>query len=131
MSTKPGTYKWVQPPPPNTGPRTATTDEDGVATFQWKPSSASAVSTISVSEDLTPGYELVEAVCSVSQPGVTRRRVIRDRTPEETTGTLKPGEFAKCTVRNRIARGTIEIEKEATPESSQAFASPGRSGASR
>ena len=122
VSTKPGAYAWVQPaPPPSTGPRTATTDDDGVATFQWKPSNASAVSTVSISEDLKPGYEFVDATCTVSQPGVTRRRVIRDPTPEETTGTLRPGEYAKCTVRNRIIPGTIEIEKSASPQSSQAF----------
>lgn len=129
VATTPGGYAWLQPaPPPSTGPRTATTNKDGVATFQWKPSSSSASSTISISEDLKPGYEFVDAVCTVSEPGVTRRRVIRDRTPEETTGTLRPGEYAKCTVRNRIMPGTIEIEKDATPVGSQPFAFAGSLG---
>jgi hypothetical protein len=33
-----GRYSWVQPaPPPERGETTQTTNEDGIATFQWKP----------------------------------------------------------------------------------------------
>jgi uncharacterized repeat protein (TIGR01451 family) len=121
VSTRPGGYAWLQPPPSATGPRSDTTDEDGVVTFQWRSASAGATSTVTVSEDLRPGYEFVDADCTVSAPGITRRRVIRDRTPEETTGMLRPGEYARCTVRNRILPGTIDIEKDATPDSARAF----------
>ena len=39
--------------------------------------------------------------------------------------TVGPNQYASCTVRNRIRPGTIEIEKNATPESSQVFAFTG------
>ena len=41
--------------------------------------------------------------------------------------TIGPNQYASCTVRNRIRPGTIEIEKNATPESSQPFAFTGSS----
>jgi uncharacterized repeat protein (TIGR01451 family) len=122
VSMSSGSYKWLQPPPPpSTGTRTEVTDDDGVATFQWKPTNAQASSTVTIDEVAKPGYEFVDATCSTNEPGVTRRRVTRDRTPGDTTGTLRPGEYARCTVRNRINPGTIEIEKRATPQGDQAF----------
>ena len=56
-----------------------------------------------------------------------RRRALTITTPvgEVSVG---PNQYANCTVRNRIRPGTIEIEKNATPESSQAFAFTGSAG---
>ena len=49
--TKPDSYKWVAPePPPNTGLVQATTDKDGIAAFQWKPTDPTAISTFTASE---------------------------------------------------------------------------------
>jgi uncharacterized repeat protein (TIGR01451 family) len=120
--TVPGGYRWLQPaPPPNTGPRTDTTNKDGVVTFQWKPTDATATSTISLSEEPKPGYEFVDAQCTWSAPGRTRARSLRSATVNVGTIMLKPNEYARCTVRNRVIPGTIEIEKSANPQSSQQF----------
>ena len=60
VSMSAGSYTWLQPaPPPETGPRSQLTDSDGVATFQWKPSDATATSTVSLEEDVKPGYAFV------------------------------------------------------------------------
>ena len=130
VATKPGGYTWTQPaPPPATGPRTETTNDDGVATFQWKPSSAGATSIVSLDEDQQSGYEFVDYTCEKSAPGETRRRVIGGRSLDKQIQiTIGPNEYAKCTVRNRIIPGTIEIEKEATPQGSREFAFTGSSG---
>ena len=130
VATKPGGYTWTQPaPPPATGPRTETTNDDGVATFQWKPSSAGATSIVSLDEDQQSGYEFVDYTCEKSAPGKTRRRVIGGRSLDKRIQiTIGPNEYAKCTIRNRIKPGTIEIEKEATPQGSRNFAFTGSLG---
>ena len=119
----PGGYTWVQPPPPTPpGPRSQITDDDGVATFQWKPSDASATSTVTLSEEVKPGYEFVDYSCEKNAPGRTRTRVRQGAAAADiAVGNLGPNEYARCVVRNRIIPGTIEIEKEATPQSSQRF----------
>ena len=124
VSTSSGGYTWVLPaPPPKTGPRTETTNEKGVATFQWDTGNADATSTLSLSEQLQDGYEFVDAACNVTQ--TTRRRSrVRNRLMLPTPAgevTLGPNQYASCTVRNRIRPGTIEIEKNATPESRRPF----------
>jgi uncharacterized repeat protein (TIGR01451 family) len=122
VSMSAGGYAWLQPaPPPPTGPRSETTNKDGVATFQWKPSNASATSTVTLTEDLKAGYDFVDATCSTSAPGKTPKRTIRRTTPQVGGVTIKPGEYARCTVRNRIRSGTIEIEKSANPQTAQQF----------
>jgi uncharacterized repeat protein (TIGR01451 family) len=122
VSTDRGSYKWVQPaPPPNTGPRSRTTNVDGIATFQWKPEDSTATSTVSLDEDLQPGYQFVDAVCVRNTTNRGRRITIRRSSEPVTTLTLKPLEYFKCTVRNKIIPGTIEIEKEATPQSADKF----------
>jgi uncharacterized repeat protein (TIGR01451 family) len=124
VSTTQGGYTWVLPaPPPNTGPRTETTDEKGVATFQWDTSNADARSTLRLSEELQDGYDFVDATCNVTQTTRRRSRVVRSQVVTTPVGeiTVGPNQYASCTVRNRIRPGTIEIEKNATPESSQAF----------
>ena len=127
VSMNEGSYTWVLPkPPPNTGPREETTNEQGVATFQWdlsRPTAPSARATFSFSEQVNPGYTFVSANCTVSQTTRKRRRVLRRFSLSTPSGqvTLAPGQDANCLVRNRIIPGTIEIEKNATPESSQEF----------
>ena len=125
VSTTQGGHTWVLPaPPPNTGPRTETTNEQGVATFQWDTSNASATSTLRLSEELQNGYDCVDTKCNVTRiirrGNRVRRSGVTLTTPvgEVTVG---PNQYASCTVRNRIRPGTIEIEKNATPESSQVF----------
>jgi uncharacterized repeat protein (TIGR01451 family) len=124
VSTNVGSYAWVVPaPPPETGQRTETTNEDGVATFQWDTTNANAKSTFTLSEQVKDGYAFVDAKCTVTRTVRKRRRVIRRlsfTTPSKEVE-LGPGQYASCTVRNRIEPGTIEIEKDATPESSQEF----------
>lgn len=124
VSTTQGGHTWVLPaPPPNTGPRTETTNEKGVATFQWDTSNADARSTLRLSEEVQDGYDFVDATCNVTQTTRRRSRVVRSQVVTTPVGevTLGPNQYASCTVRNRIRPGTIEIEKNATPESSQAF----------
>ena len=117
-------------PPPKTGPRTETTNEKGVATFQWDTGNANATSTLSLSEQLQDGYEFVDAACNVTQTTrrgsrIRRRLMLPTPTGEVTVG---PNQYASCTVRNRIRPGTIEIEKNATPESSLPFSFSGSLG---
>jgi uncharacterized repeat protein (TIGR01451 family) len=127
VSTDPGEFEWVQPPPPTpSDPRSQTTGADGVATFQWKPNNSQATSTVTISEDVKPGYVYVDFTCEKNAPGRTTRRVRRGRAggPPVGTGQLGPNEYAKCTVRNRRAppdTGTIRIYKDAVPNSSKVF----------
>ena len=119
----PGGYIWTQPkPPPDTGERSQVTDDEGVASFQWKPTNPNATSTVSMSEDVKPGYEFVNYECEKKVPGGSVERVRRGRNAERVVvGQLGPNEYARCTIRNRILPGTIEIEKVATPQSSKRF----------
>jgi uncharacterized repeat protein (TIGR01451 family) len=124
VSTSPGSYAWVQPPPPpSTGPRTQTTKTDGTATFQWKPSNSQAASTLQLTEAVKPGYVFVDATCSVSAPTRTglHRRTGTPSTTHIPTVPIGPNQYETCTVRNRITTGTIEIEKVADPRGDQAF----------
>jgi uncharacterized repeat protein (TIGR01451 family) len=122
VSTSPGDYAWLQPvPPPSTGPRSETTNESGVASFQWKPSSASATSTIALDEEVKPGFRFVDATCTRNSPTRSRQRRTSRTSEPVTQLTLKPNEYYKCTVRNQILPGTIEIEKRATPAGSTPF----------
>jgi uncharacterized repeat protein (TIGR01451 family) len=122
VSTSTGSYAWVKPPkPPTPGPRTLVTDDDGVATFQWRPDDPTATSRVSLQEETRPGYEPVDWVCVKNAPGRTRRVARRGTGLRLVAGTLGPNEYARCTLRNRILPGTIEIEKRATPRTGQAF----------
>jgi uncharacterized repeat protein (TIGR01451 family) len=124
VSMSAGGYAWVQPaPPPPTGQRSKQTNEDGIATFQWKPSDAQATSTVALAEVLKPGFEFVDATCATDAPTRSGRAVLRRlrTTNPSATVIVGPNQYAKCTVHNRIIPGTIEIEKAATPQSATAF----------
>ena len=128
VEVSPGKFTWVQPEPPlPTDARTQTTGDDGVVTFQWKPSTSEATSTVTLSETTKPGFEFVDATCEITAPGTSGNRVLRRVRGDSGVPqlTLKPGEFAKCTVRNKIIPGTIEIKKSANPQSSKAFSFTG------
>lgn len=129
-STSPGTYAWLQPaPPPATGSRTVTTNDEGVATFQWQPTDASATSTVTIAEQPQAGYRFVDATCTRGAPTRSRRTTTRRSTSVVGQLVLTPNEYYKCTVRNRIIPGTIEIEKRATPQGSTPFPFIGSLGA--
>ena len=117
-----GDYRWLQPaPPPETGETSAVTNDDGVAVFQWKPSDATASSTVDLSEELQAGYQFVDATCNrVAQRSRRRTTILRTTTPVAKV-TVNPGEFVKCVVRNQVIPGTIEIEKQANPKGDTAF----------
>jgi uncharacterized repeat protein (TIGR01451 family) len=118
----PGGFDWVQPPPPKpSDPRSQVTDNDGVATFQWKPANPDASSRVTVSEELKPGYEFVSYSCATNAPGRTKKKRRSGTSGPVAAGIIGPNEYAKCTVLNRIIPGTIEIEKQATPQSSKRF----------
>ena len=82
---------------------------------------------LTLSEELKAGYAFVDT--NAMSPGSPRGGRVRRRRRDVTTPvgevTIGPNQYARCTVRNRIRPGTIEIEKNATPESSQAFAFTG------
>ena len=110
----PGGYKWVVPPPPEPDePRTQTTNKDGVATFQWKPTKPNASSTVTITEDAVPGYEFVNYECTVSAPGQTKKRVRRGAfTGQSRTGVIKPNEYATCTVRNKKCAAPARLDHD-------------------
>jgi uncharacterized repeat protein (TIGR01451 family) len=121
----PGGFTWVVPPPPTpANKRTQTTNDDGVATFQWKPKDATANSTVSIAETVVPGYEFVDYECTTSLGGLkkrTRRGVIPG---SAATGTIRPNEYATCTVRNRKTPpelGSITIAKDSVPNDPKVF----------
>jgi uncharacterized repeat protein (TIGR01451 family) len=122
VSANPGSYAWLQPaPPPETGPRSVVTDQDGVARFQWQPSSSTATSTVTIDETPKPGFRFVGVECTRSSPTPSRRTTTRRTTVPVGQLVLKPNEYYKCTVRNQIVPGTIEIEKRAAPQGSKQF----------
>jgi uncharacterized repeat protein (TIGR01451 family) len=126
VSTSEGGFDWVQPPPATPDdPRSQTTDDDGVATFQWKPGNAQATSTVTISEEVKPGYQFVDYTCEVNAPGRTRKRTRQGSGGAPVgTGQLRPNEYARCTVRNRRApleSATIRIIKDAVPNDSHVF----------
>ena len=125
LAVSTGSYTWVQPPPPpDRGPRSQTTGDDGVATFQWKPTNSTATSTVTLGEVTQPGYRFVDAACAVNTPTRSGGRRVRRVAGQAGVPplTLKANEYAKCQVRNQIIPGTITIEKNANPESGQPFA---------
>jgi len=129
IDTTPGSFSWLKPPASGTGPQSQSTDDDGIATFQWKPDNAEATSAVSIAETVNAGFDFVDAQCVVNtiRRGVRSTRLLAFSQP--TFGvTVGPGQYATCTVRNRVRVGTIEIEKRATPQSSQAFAFDGSLG---
>ncbi len=128
VSTKPGDFKWVQPRPGSGSSRSAYTNDEGVATFQWNPSDFEAVSTVKLDEKAKPGYKFVDATCDRSGPDRKRKLRIRRTSEPVKELTLRPNEYYKCTVRNQIKPGTIEIEKQATPQSAKKFAFTGSFG---
>ena len=131
VSTDPGSYTWVTPPPKTAPPPSARfgeTDGDGELLFQWKPGNATAVSTVSIVETPEPDYKFDNAECTVTRPALSRRGQIRTRvliTPGDIPQiSLRPGEYATCKVRNsRIPTptGTITIIKDAVPDSAHIF----------
>jgi uncharacterized repeat protein (TIGR01451 family) len=135
VSTSTGGFTWLLPTPGTGDSRTAVTDTDGVASFQWKPSDATATSAVTVEEQLKPGFDFVDIACEVTaiDPSGSRRRVVR-RTLTTTpiaTAPIAPGQYATCVVHNRIRQGIIEIVKRATPQSAKAFDFTGSLGAFR
>ncbi len=133
VSTSAGGFTWVLPTPGIGDSRSAATNADGVASFQWKPTNSTATSTVTVEEELKPNFDFIDAVCKVNSisPSGSRRRVVRrsTSTTPRATATIGPGQYATCVVRNKIRQGTIEIEKRANPQSSQAFGFTGSLGA--
>jgi uncharacterized repeat protein (TIGR01451 family) len=124
ISTSAGGFEWREPPPPTgMGPRTATTNERGLARFRWEKDDPSATSTFNLEEIPNVGYDSVGppqcVITQIVQPTGRRGRIRRQSVTPPLQ--LEPGEYATCTVQNRIRPGTIEIEKNATPESSQVF----------
>jgi uncharacterized repeat protein (TIGR01451 family) len=123
VETSPGGYTWLQPPPSGTGPRSRSTNDEGVATFQWETENSTATSRVSLEEEVKAGYDFVDASCTTNAYRRQRRRVVRrvQSTDPSFGVTVGPNQYVKCTVRNRIRPGTIEIEKSASPETGQEF----------
>ncbi|HWK25246.1 MAG TPA: VWA domain-containing protein [Solirubrobacter sp.] len=132
LAVSAGDYEWLQPaPPPAHGPTSEVTDDSGVARFQWSTTSSAARSTLTLAEDVAPGYAFVDAQCTVVSLSRRARRVVHREAFTQPSGSVELGplEYATCTVRNRVLPGTIEIEKRAAPQSAQPFAFTGSLGA--
>jgi uncharacterized repeat protein (TIGR01451 family) len=129
IDTTPGSFSWLKPPASGTGPQSQSTDDDGIATFQWKPDNADATSAVSITEAVNPGFDFVDAQCVLNTIRRGNRAARRVEFTQPTFGvTVGPGQYATCTVRNRVRVGTIEIEKRATPQDLQAFSFVGSFG---
>ena len=74
-----------------------------------------------ISEDaFGAGYEFVEDAEASEWTQLDRRPPGAEHAGHDlTVNKIGPNQYAKCTVRNRILPGTIEIEKVARPESEQ------------
>jgi uncharacterized repeat protein (TIGR01451 family) len=129
IDTSSGSFSWLKPPASGTGPQSQSTDDDGIATFQWKPDNANASSAVSIVETVNPGFDFVDAQCVLNTIRAGRRVARSVAFAQPTFGvTVGPNQYATCTVRNRIRVGTIEIEKRATPQDPQAFSFVGSFG---
>ncbi len=101
------TFTWVQPGPPDaTNPRSANTDANGTATFQWKPSSSGATSSIQITETQKTGYELTAVDCKKN--GVDF--AVPDTLTFDISGLLTT-DVVTCTVKNQRQKGSIELKK--------------------
>jgi uncharacterized repeat protein (TIGR01451 family) len=122
----PGGFTWTRPSTATGATATTSTDNQGIAKFLWRPTNLQATSTVQlVTETVKDGYRFVRADCTSKavRRGRLRLRTLPPRSspPIVTNRELAPGEFLTCAVFNEIIPGTITIEKNATPESSQAF----------
>ena len=126
----PGGFEWVRPESASGASATESTDENGIAKFLWRPTNLTATSTVElVDETVRAGYSYVSSSCTRKAIRSNRRSTVRRTSPPIATNTdLAPGEFLTCVVFNKINPGTITIEKDATPESSQAFGFTGSLG---
>ena len=76
----------------------------GVATFQWKPTDPTATSTVTMIEQVKPGYIFVDYVMRKERAGQDHEgSPASARLRGRLQGDLGPNEYAKCTVRNRRA----------------------------
>ncbi len=120
----PDGFKWIRPSDATGDSATAPTDDNGIARFLWRPNDLTATSTVQlIDETLKDGYSFVEGGCERESVRRSRRRTLPRTTsqPIDTDIELRPGEFITCTVYNKINPGTITIQKDATPQGSQAF----------
>jgi uncharacterized repeat protein (TIGR01451 family) len=130
VTTDPGSFDWVLPPPPGGPPeprRQGTDPVDSTVTFQWSPDNAQATSKVRVFEELHDGYEFDGYDCDEIGPGGPRRS-IGPSSELVFVRELGPNEFLTCRVRNRrpapvvgVGSATIRIIKDAVPDSRQVF----------
>ena len=82
-----GTFDWILPTTPGTTSRTVGTDTNGYATFQWEPNPSTANSSLSISEQIEPGY-------AAGRPGQNNDWECEVRTPDSDTPVRTPkGDF--------------------------------------
>ena len=121
----PDGFSWIRPKDATGASATANTDDTGIARFLWRPTKLTDTSTVEVvDEELKDGYSYVAERSGCRRQSVrrNRRRTFRRTSPPIAEDyQLAPGEFLTCEVYNRINPGTITIEKDATPQGSQAF----------
>ena len=119
----PGGFSWIRPSDATGDSATANTDDNGIAKFLWRPTELTDASTVEVVDERTvPGYTQVKATCQVKAVRRSRRRTIQTTSdPILSDIVVQPGSFVTCAVYNKIDPGTITIQKDATPQGSQAF----------
>ncbi len=119
----PGGFSWIRPSDATDDSATANTDDNGIAKFLWRPTELTDASTVEVVDERTvPGYTQMKATCQVKAVRRSRRRTIQTTSdPILSDIVVQPGSFVTCEVYNKINPGTITIQKDATPQGSQAF----------
>jgi uncharacterized repeat protein (TIGR01451 family) len=114
LSTSSGSHEWVEPmvSPNNAPSATAITDDDGLAAFKWSLTHPTAHSTLRVVETQMDGYTFVRADCQIRH-GATSTDIT------STTGipdiTLRPDEFATCSVYNQGPVAHLTVVKHLIP----------------
>ena len=74
----PGGFSWIRPKDATGASATASTDDNGVARFLWRPTKLTDASTVEVVDERTvPGYTFVKADCGVKAVRRSGRRTIQ------------------------------------------------------
>ncbi|MEM7132294.1 MAG: hypothetical protein AAF702_38685 [Chloroflexota bacterium] len=110
-----GGYSWIVPDVTVGDSRIGTTGSDGTVQFQWDTPQPNS-SNILISENLQPGYNFVDAQCTVRRIGGSDTQPLPIEIDNASfTAQLQSNDIATCTVRN--AKTRITLNKSVSPTS--------------